>query len=68
MSKFATNYGMGFLESPGKADGKLGGAHYERDTNVGFIRSDLIAPVLESKDLMVSILADVPAPVPESKD
>jgi hypothetical protein len=59
---------LGFLECPGKTDGKLGGARSERDANAGFIRADVPAPVPESKDLVVSILADVPAPVPESKD
>lgn len=56
---------MGFLKSQGKADGKLRGAFSDRDVNPGFIRADVYAPVPESKDLVLSILADVPAP--ESK-
>jgi hypothetical protein len=56
---------LGFLKSQGKADGKLGGSFSDRDVIPGFIRADVHAPVPESKDLVVSILTDVPAP--ESK-
>lgn len=48
------------MKSQGKADGKLGSAFSDRDVNTGFIRADVHAPVPESKDLVVSILADVP--------
>jgi hypothetical protein len=56
---------LGFLKSQGKADGKIEGVFSDRDVNPGFIRADVHAPVTDSKDLVVSILADVPAP--ESK-